>query len=434
MQKYLDLRLDQIMGRYGFALGAVLLVFALLGLIVALRSGRAPRIVVGGLAVALVLGAALFAPAAPRLAAAVWRYVSAPAPPPPSGPLRVARVAATLGPLKTPSGVGEAVGPVVVRLFYPQAPDAPKAAPSAVGCGDLTDLPLADPGPQGRFPLLLYAPGFGNGADDNASSAAELASHGYVVMAIDDIERGKPEDPAQPFFDFSSDAAYAATLDRTAEKSLREARVALDALDRLAGCAGGAFARRVAFDRVGFFGFSFGGGVAANAAILDPRIAAAANIDGWVMGLSRQGGLEKPYMFLFDDEPIPPAKDLDSPDPATRNLAHLLRTFAQEQAQLLARPDAYGFWFRNVSHIGFSDRVFEREAALRHWLFADPARVKAVKDAYLLAFFDAYLRHSPQTLLTADPSPYVGVTPVKGRPLWPGGDEKVPPLAWFGLR
>ncbi|ACK50214.1 Platelet-activating factor acetylhydrolase plasma/intracellular isoform II [Methylocella silvestris BL2] len=431
MMKYLDLRFDQLMGRYGFILGAIVLVIALAGLLLAWRSDKAPRALIALLTIALALGAVMFGPSAPRVAKAFWRLAFAPPPPSPSGPLRVGEAFVALA----PKAQGEATSaPILARIWYPAAPDAKLEASGGapIDCAALSRARLADPGPQGRFPLLLYAPGFANAGDDNSSTAA-MASHGYVVLAINHLDWTPPPGQPQSFFDYSSEAAYQATLRRGAEHSIGEAKVALQALDILTDCAKGDFAKYVAFDRVGFFGFSFGGSVAANAAILDPRVVAAVNLDGWVFGPALEGGIAKPYMMLFDDEPLPDAKAFASPDPATRAYAKAQDDLVREHGRLFESPDKYGFWFRNAVHANFNDRAFGRDNWLS-WFFADPSRVKAIREDYLLAFFDAYLRHRPQTLLNADPSPYIGVTPVKGRPRWAEGEERVPFLAWIGLR
>jgi hypothetical protein len=282
--------------------------------------------------------------------------------------------------------------------------------------------------------ILLYAPSISGSRDENALTAASLSSHGYVVVAIDDIDRDQPPGTAiLPAFDFSSDAAYAETLRRGADKAVLEARQALSALDRLQACISDEWRDKVEFDRVGFFGFSFGGAVAAMAGILDPRVAAAANLDGFVFGPALNGKIEKPYLFLVDGEPAPSPHSLGSPDPSERLNAKLAQQFLLEHGRLAELPHNYGFRFRDVTHPAFSDWAFSREA-FKSWLYADPALTKTIKDAYLLAFFDTYLRNAPQPLLTQSPSPYRGIDVLKGRPHWFDGEEKVPIGAWLGFQ
>jgi dienelactone hydrolase len=76
----------------------------------------------------------------------------------------------------------------------------------------------------------------------------------------------------------------------------------MTALDRFEACANADWHARVHFDRVGFFGFSFGGATAAEAGTFDPRVVAVANLDGSLMGHAAFGALEKPYMALSKPE------------------------------------------------------------------------------------------------------------------------------------
>ncbi len=429
MVKILDLRFDQIMGRFGFIVGAILLLAAGLGFALAFSSGQPPRAVQIALTAAMIIGGLLFGPAAPRIASAFWRFATLPPPPRPSGPFPVRTAIVSL---PAASGLGAAI---IVQIWHPaptaELPDECGEPP--IDCAALTGRALAEPSPAMRYPILLYAPGANGPRDDNASTSTALASHGFVVVAIDDIDCDKPLDPAQPFFDFSSEAAFKATLIRATDKAAREAERALHALDRLQGGVGGNWREYVQFDRVGFFGFSYGAAVAAMGAILDPRVAAAANLDGWVFGPALTGAIEKPYLLLIEDEPVPGPHTLNSPEPGTRYYAILTQRFLAEHARLLELPHRYGFQFRNVSHGNFTDWGFSRKA-FKSWLFADPARIRAIKDDYLVAFFAAYLRDGPKTLLTQTPSPYRGVDALKGRPHWSDGKQRVPILAWMGLR
>jgi dienelactone hydrolase len=424
MEKILYLRFDQFMGRFGLIVGALIILAAIAGLIFAYCWGRVPRAGLIALIAALAVGSLLFGPSAPRIANALWRLVALPPPPGPSGPLPIRTARVKLAP------TARMGGEIVAQIWFPAAAEAldrahvPATLPAPIDCASLRQIRLAAP-PPSRFPVLLYAPSISGRGDDNASTAASLASHGYIVVAIDDIDLGRPAESAiLPFFDFSSEAAYAATLRRGAEKAVLEADRALEALDRLEACVGDSWQARVQFDRIGFFGFSFGGAVAAMASILDQRVAAAANIDGFVFGPALTGSIEKPYMLLIDDEPAPSAQSLQSPDPGKRFYANLAQQFLREHGRLVESPHNHGFRFRDVTHPAFSDWAFSKEA-FRSWLFADPARIKAIKDAYLLAFFDTYLRGVPQPLLTQSPSPYRGIDVLKGRPHWFDGEEKV---------
>jgi predicted dienelactone hydrolase len=84
-------------------------------------------------------------------------------------------------------------------------------------------MPLVLADAPAKFSVLLYAPGNGGVKTDSASTAAELASHGYIVVAIDDIDRIDKE-PRPLVFDYSSAEAFKDTLTRLLPSSLNHLR------------------------------------------------------------------------------------------------------------------------------------------------------------------------------------------------------------------
>ncbi len=397
-----DIRLDQARDRYGYIVAAALVVAALAGLILS-ASMRSSRLLVLSL-LAIGLGAVVLVPAAPRLARALQQFAFAGPPAEPSGPYS----AATFNVLLPPAGGGGA--PILARLWHPS--DTAWPPPGApLPCAQATAEHRLARGDE-RVPIVLYAPGNGNGRDENASTSATLASHGFIVLAIDDVERDSPEPSApraEPLsFDFSSDEAYEKTLKGGARKAEREARKALAALDRLAACASPDWRGRLDLDRVGFFGFSFGGAAAAEASVIDKRIAAVANLDGWLFGRALSGALEKPYMIMNSDAVLPSARALQSSNPGERNTAALTLADLREEVRLGSRPDGYWLWVKGARHESFTDQIFDRRFAAS-WVALDPARAKTIREAYLLAFFETYLRGKPSPLLRQAPSPYAEV-------------------------
>ena len=406
--------------RYGWIIGALILMTAIALMIVRYRLARPPRMLhLAGLAVGVAIGGLLFIPEVPRLVIALRQLVIARAPTGTSGPFPVAAVEAAL----PSSTAGEPAIPV--QIWYPVAGD-PSAAVSRSGpslCSKGEDhLRMAVS--QKQFPILLYAPMNGGARDDNASTTAELASHGYFVMAIDDIDRdprpsATADENMQPLtFDFSSAEAYNTTLRIGDRKVRREAKRALMALDRLKTCVNAKWSGQVRFDRVGFFGFSFGGSTAAEAGTMDPRVAAVANLDGSLFGRSAVGELNKPYMtFLVRDDVFSKPEILQSPDPNERYAAILTDHDLREEVRLANQPDGFAFRIPKSYHENLSDYIFSR-GFFKTWLLVNPYRVKEIRDAYLLAFFDRYLRDMPSPLLTQSPSPFDEVEVLKGNGDW----------------
>jgi len=408
---------------YGWIVGALLIMVAVAIIFLQFRAARPFRLFhIAALAGGLAIGGLLFIPAVPRIVTALRQLMIARAPTETSGPFPVATVDITL-----PAAIASETA-IPIQIWYPTTnqPMAVPGLPESIApqsCPEiLEDRRLADA--QAKFSVLLYAPGNGGEKTDSTSTAAELASHGYIVVAIDDIDRspgatGGVDKESQPLaFDFSSAEAFKGTL-RTADRKVRrQAERALMALDRLEVCANADWRRGVRFDRVGFFGFSFGGSTAAEAATFDPRVAAAANLDGWLFGRAALAEFEKPYMvILIEDDVFPGAAQLQSLDANKRYSATLTDRDMRDEIRLANRSQGFGFRIPNTYHENLSDQAFGR-GFFKSWLVVNPYRVKSIRDAYLLAFFDTYLRDKASPLLTQSPSPFDEVEILKGNQYW----------------
>lgn len=269
---------------------------------------------------------------------------------------------------------------------------------------DIWHLAIDAHAPDGasRTPaLLLYTPGSGKARTDNAATAAALARLGYVVIALDDIERmpGSAAAGVTPLlFDFTSEAAYHTTLVHADEKVHRQALRLVEVLDRLMALQRTpdrpAWLDDLPLDRVGAFGWSLGGSTSAEASVLDPRIAAVANLDGWLFGQAAIGAVRAPYLLLLSDFPFPSDADLDDPVAARRYEARLTRRDLTEEQRLVQRPGSLGMRLAGAVHENLSDLALGI-GFWRSWTRVDPVRTKALIDACLAAFFDHHLRGTP---------------------------------------
>ncbi|MCI0467549.1 MAG: hypothetical protein L0Y57_11175 [Beijerinckiaceae bacterium] len=418
-----DLRFDQLLNWFGWIPGAILFIAAAIGLVAVLRSPQpAGLLTLSALVIFLAVGGLLFLPEAPRIAKAFLWLAWPPARPVPSGSLAVG----TAGIILSPGGASDA--PVIAQIWYPAAKgrshaNLPSQTAAPLPCPAFMDSEVLS-GEHPQYPVILYAPGNGGGRTDSASTAAELASHSYVVLAIDDIDRDPPsrhpgEEIAQPLaFDFSSAAALEKTLSAGDRKVRRQAEKAMQALNLFESCANGDWRARVRFDRIGFLGFSFGGSTAAEAGTLDGRVAAVVNLDGWLFGQAARGALDKPYMIiLIEDAVFPDERRAESPNSRKRYEAVLTARDLREEVRLANQPDGYGFRILRSFHENLSDQIFSRDY-FKKWLIADVYRVKSILNAYLLAFFDSYLRDNPSPLLGQTRSPFRGVETLKGNEVW----------------
>lgn len=259
--------------------------------------------------------------------------------------------------------------------------------------------------PQGRdqtLPLILYAPGWGNRADDAASLLADLASHGYIVAAYDDLAL----DPVRPGeteaqtrvrlaqMRLDNPEAYResfATASARVDLAARKGQAVLDGLlaDRLVG-------GRVDPARIGFLGYSFGGAAGVEQAVDDSRIKAVANLDGWLFGKSAQSVPDLPYLLVYIDEDFPPRGWLTSSNPGERALALGCRFDQGLHRALLSRPDFHWVRLPGLNHEDLSDRRFDRNwlQSLRSTSGKDGEFLARKRDqtALVRGFFDRYLK------------------------------------------
>src|SRR5205814_5780706 len=146
---------------------------------------------------------------------------------------------------------------------------------------------------RGGWPVVLFSPGFGVERELYAGRVEDLASHGYVVVAIDHTH-----DASIVEFPDGRVVVPTSQMEITAALSVRVAdtRFVLSELSRLG--RSGFFAGRLDLGHVGMFGHSLGGAAAASTMRVDSRIDAGADLDGLLFGEARSAGLSRPFMLM----------------------------------------------------------------------------------------------------------------------------------------
>lgn len=327
--------------------------------------------------------------------------------PSPTGPLAIGRRTIVIADsARTETNGPFAGGPrtLRVRLWYPAAlsdgpripyMDAPTAATwverhgfpegfqDRVRTFALDGAPLAEA--DGPWPLLVFSHGLSWPADMYQSFFDEMASHGYVVAAVDHTGYSDAI-----VFPDGTVAGFDAWSDPAADDDARRARLAahigtltadlgfaLDSIERLAD-SGDPFLGRLETRRVGAFGHSYGGGAVTRWLVDDPRVVAAANLEGNDYG---------PDSAAFEvDEPLLHVVGGYNEDILVAN------EFAPDDAPL------YEVLVHGAFHSTFSDLIylhaFKADDAwkARHRYDLDPARALAITNDFLRAFFDRYLK------------------------------------------
>jgi len=249
------------------------------------------------------------------------------------------------------------------------------------------------------YPVVIYSHGYTGYRTASFNQMEALASSGYVVIAID-------HPYAAAFTVFSNGRVVLndpATLppagrdlpgDQQAREKLQatvvaDERFVMDQLQLLsAGKLDSRFAGKLDLQRIGLTGVSLGGGAIVWACHLDVRCKAGLAQDGWYEPLPAtvvSEPLRQPFMFMQSDTKM---WKMD-------NLARLDTLY-----QGVGAP-AFHLKLAGVLHDDFGDYPLLTPLG---WLLPERGTLNGeatvhVVDAYLLAFFDKYLKNQPSPLL-----------------------------------
>lgn len=282
------------------------------------------------------------------------------------------------------------------------------------------DAPVAAQGAP--FTVLLFNHAWGLRRTQDTFLTEELASHGYVVAAIDHTyNAGRVALPGDRVIDgpgydpINVDIHTAAQILQTWNKELvrwvADESFVLDTLQAANLDARSPWYGRLETQRAGAVGHSFGGAASIEAASVDPRIRSAVNMDGWTFGDILERASDRPVMYLYAETSQPQPEPLNSPDRAERTEAELDDGDMAAVDARLRRSGGYRLYVRNSTHMDFTDHSMV--SPWRNWTepgHIAPAEIQGIVRAYVLAFFDQTLRGKESPLLQssgASPFPEV---------------------------
>jgi hypothetical protein len=370
--------------------------------------------------------------AALLLATALPALLPVPQPPPPTGPYPVGTYTLYLvDDSRSDIYAAEPDAPreLMVQFWYPAAPtgqeetavmlpDLPLTGPIIAERFGLPPFLLnhinlvrlgvveAPPAANGRFPLILFAHGLTGIRGQNSSMMAQLASHGYVVAAIDHTFANAitrfPDgrtilyDPCRLFSVLPNCATNYVDGNPLVGQWAEDMAFLLDTVSRWDETTSGILAGKVDTAQVGVFGHSTGGGATVQFCLEDARCDAGLGLDAWLLPVDER---------VLSDPPPQPFLFISTPS----WLGDENR--ARGRALLQALETGYELTLSGTGHFDFTDIVLLSPLTTRLGISGeiDSMYSLQIQHEVVVAFFDRYLKLVDEDFLER-PSPYPELT------------------------
>ncbi|WP_433946649.1 alpha/beta hydrolase family protein [Paenibacillus sp. SN-8-1] len=159
--------------------------------------------------------------------------------------------------------------------------------------------------PSKPYPLIILSHGEGTGRILHISQAENLASHGYIVAAIDHTysttATAFPDGRVTGYERNSGagDEELLTNAKKTGKVWNADIDFVIDQFERMnAGDESSFLKGALDMNNIGIMGHSFGGATAFHEVQFNPKVKAGVNMDGTLYDLSLPEGKIKPFMFL----------------------------------------------------------------------------------------------------------------------------------------
>lgn len=278
---------------------------------------------------------------------------------------------------------------------------------------------------KNSYPLIILNHGFGSSRFLHTSQAENLASHGYIVAAIDHTYNtfatvfpdGQMTTCKSNEF-FSSNDDYQTSTnnrDKIGKVLTDDVTFILDELQLInSGQIQSSLKGRIDLAHTGILGHSIGGATAFDSSY-DPRIIAGIDLDGGLYRLDGRTGFNKPFLFIDSEDQFKNIKTvIDNHVYSDQELKKIGVTrewktedtnYIKAELKLMRNSADIGgqtIYIENSSHLNFTDAqffspIFKLFGATGN---IDPQRANTIVNSYILDFFNKYLKNENGSLIT----------------------------------
>jgi predicted dienelactone hydrolase len=248
------------------------------------------------------------------------------------------------------------------------------------------------------FPIILFSHGWKGFNAQNSGQALELASHGYVIIAIQHTYGAvttvfpdgtvAPNNPnALPADD--NDPNYEVIARKLANQWAGDMSFVLDEINDPNTEAGKFFNSKLDFSRIGVYGHSTGGGAAIQFCGTDSRCKAVLGMDPFMRPVSAEviaAGVSQPSFFMFSQYWFDDVNSINNT---------LFDQFQPNNANELG-----AIYITGTKHYDFSDLPLLSPIAPQLGLKGplNGKRVTEIVNSYLIDFFEMTLNNKPSNL------------------------------------
>ncbi len=240
-----------------------------------------------------------------------------------------------------------------------------------------------------RFPVVLFSPGYDGVYQIYHALIEDLASHGFVVIAmnhphisgISSYPDGRPIETLDIPVGDSEYLMEEATLEHYFHIFAEDLAFAIDYAEMLDQKDSGEFENRLDLSRIGAYGHSYGGATAFESCAKDARCLAAIDIDGSLYGDVAHGGADKPLLAILSDEGI--------------GFENVLSRMKVDTYQLtIAESSHYSFTDLGLIFPQIAPSVMELMEVMFGMQFNKPELMLEITRAYVRAFFQVNLERA----------------------------------------
>lgn len=294
----------------------------------------------------------------------------------------------------------DVIGPQAQAIYFP-FPNELIAYYLKLLSHSKVNAPVSDA--AANYPVILFSHANSSMYDQNVYQMEELASHGYIVVAIGHTYNSlsiRFTDGRVVNWDQRSTISPGIYYRHT-----NDVRFVLDRLtDWNQDDLQGLFTAKLDLSRVGILGMSVGGVTAARSLIYDSRFKAGINMDGTLCYKNVQGASD--YTEIVD-------RGLDKPFMIMLHEGHVLADEHTDPHTLL-RGGGYVLTIANTLHFDFSEIPMVWTLAGLPGVYpaaksTEPLRVVRIFTDYSIAFFDRFLKRIDVPLLRGPSNQYPDV-------------------------